>query len=426
MAHPDPVAPVTENDSRGIATAPPLCRSYEHIADSRPTYCCVGYDSRILGILLHARLLLMTVLRMQYNRSHTLFVGVDVHKDTHTAVGVSPFGEKLFELTVGNYEKDFKTLVERAEAVARGAGLSPYFGLEDCQGFGERLAQFLAHDGQSVIHVPAILVDRNRKKMIHPEKNDSKDAQGVAQVMIQRIDTLPSYIVSKEGDIAKNIRELSLDREYLVKERMRVKNQLHGVLHRIFNTEYANAFKDPFSLKALKYWMKARPKNADSFLLRSMKRKVKRLLDVREEITELETEIKDLIVESGHTLQTASGCGAVLAGEIIGEVGDITKFKTPAQLAKYAGCAPREHSSGKTVRWRKTRGGNRRLNRAFHRMALSQISRMGNIKAREYFKKKVGEGKSKSQALVCLRRHMVTLVWNMMKHKDTYRFPQEI
>jgi transposase len=115
----------------------------------------------------------------------------------------------------------------------------------------------------------------------------------------------------------------------------------------------------------------------------------------------------------------------VLAAELIGEIGDIAKFKTPAQLAKYAGCAPREHSSGKTVRWRKTRGGNRRLNRAFHRMALSQISRMGNVKARTYFEKKQSEGKSKSQALVCLRRHMVTLVWSMMKHKTEYRYLQE-
>src|SRR3989338_2829371 len=77
------------------------------------------------------------------HRSSTLFVGVDVHKDTHTAVGVSPFGEKLFELTVGNYEKDFTLLSQRARQVAKGAGLSVRFGLEDCHGYGERLASFL-------------------------------------------------------------------------------------------------------------------------------------------------------------------------------------------------------------------------------------------------------------------------------------------
>ena len=58
-------------------------------------------------------------------RAKTLFVGVDVHKDTHTAVGLSPFGEKLFELTIGNYPQDFAELAKRVSVVAETANLSP-------------------------------------------------------------------------------------------------------------------------------------------------------------------------------------------------------------------------------------------------------------------------------------------------------------
>ena len=58
---------------------------------------------------------------------------------------------------------------------------------------------------------------------------------------------------------------------------------------------------------------------------------------------------------------------------------------------------------------------------SFHCMALSQISRMGNDRARAYFKRKISEGKSKSQAFVCLRRQMVNVVWMMLKHKTIYR-----
>ena len=68
-------------------------------------------------------------------------------------------------------------------------------------------------------------------------------------------------------------------------------------------------------------------------------------------------------------------------------------------------------------------GYRRRLNRAFHRMALSQISRSGNEAARIYFQRKISEGKSKSQALVCLCRQMMNIVWMMMKHKTEYRAP---
>ena len=356
-------------------------------------------------------------------KQRTMFVGIDVHKDTHTAVGLSPFGEKVFEMNIGNEAEDFISLVEKIKVEANKIGLIPSFGLEDVHSWGERLSSFLVEEGLTVRAVAPILVDHRRSKTTHPEKSDSLDAQGVAEVMIQKIDTLPVYNLTEEAQKAKQIRELSLEREWLVKERARLKNQLHILLHRIHNTGYRMKFKDPFSKKALRYWMRGVPKNTDIILEQRMKRAVRRLLDLWEEIQEIEEELETMMKENKQTLSTASGCGVVIAAEIVGEVGDINRFHSPGALAKYAGCAPREHSSGKTIRWRKTRSGNRRLNRSFHRMALSQISRSGNDAARTYFKRKISEGKTKAQALVCLRRQLVSVVWMMMKHGTEYRRP---
>lgn len=350
-------------------------------------------------------------------KQNALYIGIDVHKDTHTAVGLSPFGEKIFEVTIGNYKSDFEMLEEKVASVSN--DLSPYFGLEDCHGYGEGLSAYLVEKGNFVIAVPAIMVDRLRSKATHPEKSDSLDAFGVAKVMMQNIDSLPAYRISEDSKKAKQIKEISMDREYLSDERARLKNHLHNLLHRIYNTGYREKFKNPFTLKALAYWSKSKPV-CDTFLLRSMKRKVKRLIDIHYEILELEKEIGELL-DGNYTIQTASGCGVTIAGMIVGEIGDINRFHSPGALAKYAGCSPRECSSGKSFRHRKTRSGNRRLNCAFHRMALSQISKSGNEKAKVYFKKKVSEGKSKSQALVCLRRQMVNIVWMMLKHKTEYR-----
>jgi transposase len=350
-------------------------------------------------------------------KRNTLFVGIDVHKDTHTAVGVSPFGEKIFEIKIGNYDKDFENLSKKVEEMR--ATLSPYYGLEDCHGYGERLAEYLFKKGEKVFHVSSILVDRQRQNNTHPEKSDSLDAYGVAEVMIKKIDTLPIYTISEESEKAKQIKDVSHDREYLVYERTRLKNNLHNVFHKIWNTEYRDRFKDPFSKKALTYWLKTKVR-CDSFTLKTMHRKVKRLIAVKEEIRELEKDLEELL--EGYTVQTASGCGTVLAGIIVGEVGDIARFNSPASLAKYAGCSPRNCSSGKRNHHIKTRSGNRRLNCAFHHMALSQISKSGNEKGKLYFKRKVSEGKSKSQALVCLRRQIVNIVWNMMKRNEIYRF----
>lgn len=346
-----------------------------------------------------------------------MFIGIDVHKDTHTAVGISPYGEKLFEITVGNYQKDFEALEEKVKE--HSGVLSPFFGLEDVRGYGERLAGYL-YEKYPIYHVPSILVDRLRQNATHPEKSDSLDALGVAKVMIQSIDTLLPYTISQESEKAKQLKEISIDREDLVLERTRLKNQVHTLLYRIYNTEYATKYKDPFSLKALRFWSKAKPK-CDPFLLKTMKRKVRRLLDIHAEVADLEKDMKTLLDQGKYTIQTASGCGLVLASTIAGEVGDINRFTSPGALSKYAGCSPRERSSGKKVRHVKSRSGNRRLNCAFHRMALSQISRMGNDRARAYFKRKISEGKSKSQALVCLRRQMVNIIWMMLKHKTVYR-----
>ena len=128
--------------------------------------------------------------------------------------------------------------------------LSPFVGLEDIRGYGERLSEYL-YQKYPVYHVPSILVDRQRQNATHPEKSDSLDALGVAKVMIQSIDTLLPYTISQESKKAKQLKEISIDREDLVLERTRLKNQVHTLLYRIHNTEYAKMYKDPFSLKAL-------------------------------------------------------------------------------------------------------------------------------------------------------------------------------
>ncbi|MBI3627970.1 MAG: transposase [Candidatus Sungbacteria bacterium] len=98
------------------------------------------------------------------NRSQTLFVGVDVHKDTHTAVGLSPFGEKVFEMTIGNEYADFISLIEKTKAEAKKTGLVPSFGLEDVHSWGERLSSFLVEERLPVRAVAPILVDHRRSK----------------------------------------------------------------------------------------------------------------------------------------------------------------------------------------------------------------------------------------------------------------------
>ena len=356
-----------------------------------------------------------------------LYVGVDVHKDKHTAVATNCFGHKLLEMEFANTGNDFRQLVASIQNLADQENRQFIFGLEDSFGYGLHLAKYLSDSHLPVKMISPVLVDRARKYETHPEKSDSLDALGVAKVLIQRIDTLPDYSISITDELAKEIKELAMDRDFLVKEQTRIKNQLHRLLHKTYGSEYQKKFKDTFSLKALRYWKKYPTGKVylladDSILKNQVRRKIRRLMDIREECKEIENELKTMLDRTGQKLPTMNGCGTVLASAVMAEIRNIERFHSPAALAKYAGLAPRQKSSGKTIRHVKSKSGNRKLNMAIHRIALSQISNSGNQYAKAYFKKKITEGKSKNQALCCLKRKLVNIIYMMLKHKQAYNY----
>ena len=89
------------------------------------------------------------------------------------------------------------------------------------------------------------------------------------------------------------------------------------------------------------------------------------------------------------------------------------RFETDAKLAKLAGVAPLDASSGKQLRHRLNRSGNRQLNLAFHRIAITQ-ARM-HAPAREYLARRQAEGKTWKEALRALKRHLVRVVLRALK-----------
>jgi len=297
-------------------------------------------------------------------------------------------------------------------------------------GSGHFLARHLFASGLEIKTVNPVLVKTLRKYETHPEKSDLQDAYGVAKVLIEKIDTLPTYRITEQSEIGKEIKDLSLDRAFLIKEQSRIKNHLHRLLHRAWNSAYRDKFKDPFGKKSIKYWS-AHPlpcgKAANdiigtpAILKNQIRRKVKRLADIRKEVKEIETELQTLIEKTGQKITTLSGCGTVLGAMILAEVKGVERFSSPSALAKYAGLSPREKSSGKTFRHVKTKSGNRQLNSAIHRVALSQIGRSGNQHAKAYFQRKISEGKTKTQALCCLKRRLVDIIYIMLKHAEPYK-----
>ena len=140
------------------------------------------------------------------------------------------------------------------------------------------------------------------------------------------------------------------------------------------------------------------------------------LRDVRaleRKITDLNERIEAEVEASGTTLTEIFGVGPILAAKIIGTVGSVARFPTKAHFASYSGTAPVEASSGEVVRHRLSLAGNRHLNTALHMVAVCQAR--SDVRGRAYYhKKKMAEGKSRKEALRCLKRRISDVVFKSL------------
>lgn len=299
---------------------------------------------------------------------------------------------------------------------------------------------------------------------------DPLDALAISKVLISDFHKLPT--IQSLNEVYLAIHQLSNRRDSLVKEQTRIKNKLHILLHREY-PYYQTMFKKTFSKAALAFWerfprasllkgvgverlakyLRAHSNNTvstkralgilklmdkdslpsrlnlvHSILIRNL---VKHLRFIEEQIAIVEKELKPWVEETGIKLCTLTGVDIVTAAKLIAEIGDINRFASSDKLAKCAGIAPQQKSSGKKLRFKKSNRGRRQLNTAIYHIALSQISsdrsgRPRNPKAREYFLRKISEGKTKKEALTCLQRRLCDIIYAMMKNKTEYRFKRSV
>ena len=115
---------------------------------------------------------------------------------------------------------------------------------------------------------------------------------------------------------------------------------------------------------------------------------------------------------SGTTLTQIFGIGPILAARIMGSVGNVGRFPTKAHFASYSGTAPLEASSGEAVRHRLSMAGNRHLNYALHMVAVCQAR--SDARGGVYYRRKIAEGKSRKEALRCLKRRVSDAVFRSL------------
>lgn len=394
-----------------------------------------------------------------------LFVGVDTHKNQHTAVVINCFHKSLGYAQTINAPDSFDKFIAKLNSLSHNDE-TLVFGLEDTQGLGYSLAQWLVEKGYTVKEVNPTITKREREHSPNPDKSDLVDAEAIANALFSNWDKLPT--IEKDATY-KAIRQLNNHRKSLVKRQTQLKNRLHNLLHQQY-PHYEKFFSDPFGKTAMAFWesfphpaelkhygekrlnkfLKKQAKNISndkantilSFVNKDSKRDIStktinslipmlisQLRLIMEHIEQIDQELKEAVEKCDYKLTTMPGISYTLAAEFIANIRNINRFNSSAKLARYAGLAPAEYSSGKTHKQSFKKYGNRDLNHAFYTLALQQIGsfRNGRVKnpvAYNYYQKKLAEGKPRKVALTCLQRRLVDIIYAMMRDKSAYKLPE--
>jgi transposase len=336
-----------------------------------------------------------------------IVIGADTHKRSHTLAAVrEATGRVLADCTVRAKRASFQELLVWARALEG----ERVWAIEDCRHVSGALERFLLAHGERVVRVPPKLMAGARKSAREPGKSDVIDATAIARAAIREgMDALP---VAQLAGAELDVRLLVDHRERLVAQRTRLINELRWELHDLWpelelppRVLTSPAWQERISGRLARASQTTR--------VRIARDELRRIRELSRTIDTLARELATLVRKLAPRLLAESGCGPLTAAKLIGEIAGIGRFPSDAKRARLAGSAPIPASSGRTDRHRLDRGGNRQLNCALHRLAVNK----GRLDphAAAYLARKQAEGKTRREALRCLKRYLARRVWHLLQ-----------
>jgi transposase len=336
-----------------------------------------------------------------------VILGVDTHLDFHVAVAVDHLGRRLGESSVPTTTKGYERLLCWAE----GFGPLRCAGVEGTSSYGAGLVRHLKARGTEVLEV-----ERPKRRRPSPRRNaksDPADAELAARAVLAG----EASGAPKSGDgCVEMIRALRAARRSAMKSRTQAANQLQGLRltapEQLLNRLRGLSTKELVSVAA-RFRLGDDPRDvpaATKFALRSVARRYKAL---SAEIAELDAQLARLVAQVAPELVSLAGIGTDHAATLLIVAGDNPqRLRSEASFASLCGVSPVEASSGKVVRHRLNRGGNREANRALYMICLARMRR--DRRTQEYVARRTAEGKSKREIIRCLKRYVAREAYRVL------------
>lgn len=330
-----------------------------------------------------------------------MVIGIDAHKRSHTAVAVDELGRQQATKTVGTTSKDSFAVLRWASKI----DTQRLWAIEDCRHLSRRLERDLLAAGEKIIRVPPKLMAHARDSARTYGKSDPIDALAVARAVL-RESNLPT---AQLDGVERDVRLLVDHREDLVAERTRLIGRLRWHLH-----ELAPDWEPPAKIERASAYdrVDAMLDNQTGTVARLARTLVAHGRALTSEIDQLATEITDLVEKTAPALLAVRGCGALTAAKILGETAGIGRFHSKHAYARHNGTAPLPVWSSNKARHRLSRTGNRQLNAALHRIALTQARCHPDARALLDRRKTAGDGSM--EALRILKRRLSDVVYRAL------------
>jgi transposase len=346
---------------------------------------------------------------------HMMVLGCDSHKRSITCQAVeASSGAARAVKTAAARADGFDVLVRWA----RSLGSERVWAIEDVRHVSGRFERCLVARGERVVRVAPKLMAGARASARTRGKSDPIDALAVARAAIREgVESLPTAVLDER---ALELRLLADHRDDLVAARTRDQCRLRWHLHDLDPTFTvpARALDRPIWWRRIRTRLTHEP---TAVRVRIALELVDQIARSSGRISELERELAWRVHDYAPRLVAERGCGPLTAAKLIGEIAGADRFSSDAKLARSAGSAPIPASSGNTTRHRLDRGGNRQLNCALHRLAVNKG--LWDPESAAYLARRQADGKTRKEALRCLKRHLTRRVWQLLRTPPTSNAP---
>ena len=334
-------------------------------------------------------------------------IGVDAHKRTHTVVAVDEAGRKLAERTVAATSDGHLELLGWSRTWPERS-----WALEDCRNLTRRLEADLLRAGETVRRVPTKLMAGARRSAREPGKSDPIDALSVARAALRE----PNLPVARLDGVERELRLLVDYRDVLISDRTGHQSRLRWFLVELGIPEPpARKLTLPVVLATVDLQLVGRTEPC----ARIARDLIARISEMTAAIDALARQIGELTKALAPSLLALFGCGLLTAAKLVAETAGIGRFRSRAAYASHTGTAPVPVWSGNLVRHRLSRGGNRQLNAALHRIAITQL-RCPSL-GQTYVAKRIAAGDTKTEAIRALRRRLSDEVYRRLQADEAAR-----